>query len=78
MENKELEALKEKYADFIASLSDEDKAKVDACRSVGELIKLAQDSESEIPDDIAETVAGGKIEPPASWPKDGPSGPLVY
>ncbi|MBR5088882.1 MAG: hypothetical protein IK093_05600 [Ruminiclostridium sp.] len=60
MENKELEALKEKYAVFIASLSDEDKAKVEACRTVGELTALAQNSDGELPDEIAEAVAGGK------------------
>ncbi|MBR5088880.1 MAG: hypothetical protein IK093_05590 [Ruminiclostridium sp.] len=59
MENKELEAIKEKYADFIASLSDEDKAKVDACTSPEELIALAQNSEGELPDDVVEAVAGG-------------------
>ena len=62
MENKELEVLKEKYADFIATLGDEDKAKVDACKTAEELIALAQNAEGELPDDIAETVAGGKPE----------------
>ncbi len=60
MENKELEALKEKYADFIASLSDEDKAKVEACTTAEELTELARNSDGELPDDIAEAVAGGK------------------
>ncbi|MBR5088884.1 MAG: hypothetical protein IK093_05610 [Ruminiclostridium sp.] len=60
MENKELEALKEKYADFIASLSDEDKAKVEACKTVEELTELAQNAEGALPDEIVEAVAGGK------------------
>ena len=59
MENNELELLKEKYADFIESLSDEDKAKVDACKTVDELIKLTEDAEGELPDELLEAVAGG-------------------
>ena len=59
MENKELEALKEKYADYIASLSPEDKAKVDACTTAEELINLANNAEGELPDDVLEAVAGG-------------------
>ena len=55
-----LEQLKEKYADFIASLSDEDKAKVEACKTAEELIALVENSEGELPDDIVEAVAGGK------------------
>ena len=59
MENNELELLKEKYADFIASLSDEDKAKVDACKTADELIKLTEEAEGELPDELLEAVAGG-------------------
>ncbi|MBR5088883.1 MAG: hypothetical protein IK093_05605 [Ruminiclostridium sp.] len=65
MENKELEVLKEKYADFIAGLSDEDKAKVDACKTVGELTALAQNAEGELPDDVVEAVAGGGSKTPS-------------
>ncbi len=60
MENKELNELKEKYADFIAGLSDEDKAKVDACKTVEEFAALADDYDGELPDDLAEAAAGGK------------------
>ncbi len=60
MENKTLEQLKEKYADCIASLSDEDKAKVEACKTAEELMALAQNTEGALPDEIAEAVAGGK------------------
>lgn len=60
MENMTLEQLKEKYADFIATLSDEDKAKVEACKTAEELTALAQNTEGELPDEIAEAVAGGK------------------
>ncbi len=59
MENNELELLKEKYADFIASLSDEDRAKVDACKTVDELLKLINEAEGELPDEVLEAVAGG-------------------
>ncbi len=59
MENKELEALKEKYADFIAALSPEDKAKVDACTTPEELLKLADETDGELPDEIVEAIAGG-------------------
>ena len=60
MENKTLEQLKEQYADYIATLSAEDKAKVEACKTVEELIALAQAKEGELPDDIAEAIAGGR------------------
>ncbi len=63
MENKELNGLKEKYAGFIAGLSDEMKAKVDACKTVEEFAALADDYDGELPDDIAEAVAGGKSKP---------------
>ena len=55
-----LEQVKAQYADFIASLSAEDKAKVEDCKTVGELTELAKNSEGELPDDVAEAVAGGK------------------
>ena len=58
-----LEQIKEQYADFIATLGEEDKAKVDACKTAEELIALSQNAEGELPDDIAEAVAGGKGEP---------------
>ncbi|MBR5088885.1 MAG: hypothetical protein IK093_05615 [Ruminiclostridium sp.] len=62
MENKELEALKEKYADFIAGLSEEEKAKVEACKTVEELTVLVKNAEGVLPDEIVEAVAGGKDE----------------
>lgn len=59
MENKTLEQVKAQYADYIAALSTEDKAKVDACKTVEELAAFAQNTEGELPDDIAEAIAGG-------------------
>ena len=60
MDNKTLEQIKEQYADYIAALGEEDKAKVEACKTAEELIALADNTEGELPDDIAEAVAGGK------------------
>ena len=56
----ELNELKNKYAEFIASLPDDLKAKVDECKTVEELNELLDDYDGELPDDIAEAVAGGK------------------
>lgn len=56
----ELTESKNKYTDFIASLSDDMKAKVDACTSVDELESLIDDYDGELPDDLVEAVAGGK------------------
>ena len=60
MDNKTLEQIKEQYADYIAALGEEVKAKVEACKTVDELTALAMNTEGELPDEVAEAVAGGK------------------
>ena len=67
MESSELKRIKEKYADFIAGLSDEQKAKVDACETVDELTKLASESGVELPDEILEAVSGGSFKGFELW-----------
>lgn len=56
----ELNELKNKYAEFIASLADDMKAKVNECKTVEELKAIIDDYDGELPDDIVEAVAGGK------------------
>lgn len=67
MENKTLEQIKEQYAEYIAALSSEDRAKVNDCKTVDELIALAKEKEGELPDDIAEAVAGGSLKGFELW-----------
>ena len=60
MNNVDLAALIEKYKDFIASLPEELQKKVREASSLEELQGLIGEVEGELPDELAESVAGGK------------------
>ena len=70
MDDRTLEQIKEQYADYIAGLNDDDKAKVNECKTIEELNALIRTYEGELPDEVAEAVAGGKGDDPkpcAHW-----------
>ncbi len=58
MENKKL---KEMLGELWDSLTDEQKEKAKACKTVEELAELASKEKIELPDDMLEAVSGGAI-----------------
>ncbi len=56
MENEKLNATLEELWD---SLTDEQKEKARACKSLDELMKLAGEEKIELPDDMLKAVSGG-------------------
>ncbi len=67
MENEKLNATLEELWD---SLTDEQKEKARACKTVEELAELAGEEKIELPDDILEAVSfGGVFIPPSSGEK---------
>ena len=59
------EKMKEVMKGIYENLTDEQKEKAKACKSVDELMKLAGEWGIELPDEFLGTVAGGKM-----WPCD--------
>ena len=53
------EKMKETMKDIYENLTDEQKEKAKACKSVDELMKLAGEWGIELPDDIVDMVSGG-------------------
>ena len=45
--------------EFYASLSDEVKAKLKACKTEDEMKKVLEDADIELPDELLETISGG-------------------
>ena len=64
MEN---EKLKTMLGELWESLTDEQKEKARACKTVDELLKLAGEEKIELPDDMLDAVSGGVWAPTSTY-----------